>query len=220
MEQIKKYFFNRFQIVFTIGGVVLMSIILLMIRLKFTHSFFLLFLVWNVFLAGIPFAISFFLKFKKNITKGALLIWFGIWLLFLPNAPYIVTDYLHLRFSSKNIIVLDIFLIGSFALSGLLFYYISLRDMESLILSKFSKRITQSIILTIPFFAGFGIYLGRILRWNSWNVIQQPKRLFNDIWNIICVPFDHLLAWIFTIFFGTALGITYVLFKRIRFLQK
>lgn len=219
MEQIKKYFFNRFEIIFTVGIFLFASLVLLMIRLRITHSFFFLFLVWNVFLAWIPFGISFFLRSKEKIKRNALLLWFGLWLLFLPNAPYILTDYMHLRFSTETTIGLDLFLIGAFALSGLLFYYLSLRDMEALLLSKLSKRTTQLIVWTVPFLVGFGIYIGRFLRWNSWSIIQQPERLFKDIWNIIYSPFDHLLAWIFTLSFGILLGTTYVLFKRIRFLQ-
>ena len=129
MNTIKTLLFNRFKIISLLSISIALSIVLLMVRMKLTHSFFYLFLVWNLFLAVIPFAISTYLISFPKLKKLGLLIWFSVWLLFLPNAPYIVTDLIHLRLSDTHFIWLDILIVSSFACNGLLLFYLSILDM-------------------------------------------------------------------------------------------
>lgn len=92
MDYLKQLIEKRFKTYAIITISMLFSLILLMVRMKITQSFFYLFLVWNLFLAVIPFAISTYLIGSPKPNKYALFFWFGLWLLFLPNAPYMVTD--------------------------------------------------------------------------------------------------------------------------------
>jgi uncharacterized membrane protein len=217
MEKIKSFVVTRFEVLFAIFMVVSLSLFLLMLRLKITHSFFYLFLVWNLFLAAVPMIITFYLSHKKRLKKYALASWFLIWLLFLPNAPYIVTDAIHLRLSSTDILLFDSFLIGIFAFAGLFFYCVSLRDMEQLLENFVSPKKIKILVRTLPFLVGLGIYLGRFLRWNSWDIIQAPQILMTDIFEIIRFPLEHKEAWITTIGFGIGLKIIYLLYKRFHF---
>ena len=219
MQHIKSYIFERFQSISILGGALFGSVLLLMFRMKLAQSYFYLFLVWNIFLACIPFAITFYLAQKKEQNSTILFGWFCLWVLFLPNAPYLLTDYLHLNFGNPSVRWLDIIMLASFSICGLLFYFFSVKDMECILKTKLSTKLSGIIIWLLPFTVGFGIYLGRILRWNSWNILQNPKALFNDIWNIIWHPSLHVLAWLYTFSFGIGLGVAYILFKRIRFLQ-
>jgi len=132
MDRIKHLFFNRFKTFFLISISMLLSIVLLMIRMKLTHSFFYLFLVWNLFLAVIPFAITNYLVSLPKLNKIGFALWFCVWLLFLPNAPYIVTDLMHLRLHRDYFLWLDILVVSSFAFNGLLLFYLSLVDWELL----------------------------------------------------------------------------------------
>lgn len=214
MEQIKTILFQRFNTIFAIsllGGV---SLLLLMIRLKLTHSFFLLFLAWNLFLAFIPYSMTFWLTARKSTQKYKLLGWFGLWLLFLPNAPYIITDFIHLTHLESNLFILDTLVISAFAISGLLFYLISVHDMKQLFQKNFSEKLTNIIFVLVPFLCGFGIYLGRFLRWNSWDIIQRPDVLVRDILEIAFIPSENGLAWIVTIAFGIVLSIAQWLFNK------
>lgn len=219
MERLKSILFQRFRIVLAVTTLTGLSLILLMFRLKLTQSYFFLFLVWNLFLAAIPFFITFHLSTRKKVPKYRLLLWFGLWLLFLPNAPYIVTDFIHLQHLKSNIVWLDTLLIATYALCGLLFYFISVKDMEELLHRHFQHKKIKYVFWMIPFLVGFGIYLGRFLRWNSWDIIQRPHILIQDVWEIIAFPMRHKGAWLVTILFGCALAIGYRIFKRIRFFK-
>lgn len=189
------------------------SMFLLAIRIKLNSSFRFLFLVWNLFLAVIPFAITMYLKFKPKLKKVIFGLWFFTWLMFLPNAPYIVTDLIHLKWSNGRFMWLDILLVTSFALNGLILFYLSLLDMKQLLLQYLSKKKASVLLLSIFGLTGFGVYLGRFLRFNSWDILQHPAKLIEDILLILIQPKQHLEAWLFTFTFSLFLYITYQFFK-------
>jgi uncharacterized membrane protein len=215
MHKIKQLIFSQFKTFALIGVSAIFSMVLLMIRMKLTHSLFYLFLVWNLFLAVIPFAISSYLLSAPKLGKLALLFGFGVWLLFLPNAPYIVTDLLHLKISSTHLLWLDILVIGSFALNGLILFYSSVLDMKSILKTRITDKYLNPFIICIFFLCGFGVYLGRFLRYNSWEIIQNPISLFTDIIDIIIYPNQHMEAWLFTLLFGAFLYVGYWIFKQL-----
>jgi uncharacterized membrane protein len=215
MEAIKTVFFNKFRIFSMLFLSMFACIILLMIRMKITQSFFLLFLVWNLFLATLPYLISTYLLTKEKLNKPVFLILFICWLAVLPNAPYILTDLLHLR-SNESQVWLDMLIIVWFATNGMLLYFLSLRDMEVLLQKHFKIVHTTYIIISCSFLSGFGIYLGRILRWNSWDIIQDPWMLFQDLIQIVVAPSQHIEAWIFTFGFGAFLALGYTGFKQFK----
>ncbi|GAA3639118.1 DUF1361 domain-containing protein [Flavivirga jejuensis] len=214
MNTIKTLIFRRYKIFFLLSISITLSIVLLMVRIKLTHSFFYLFLVWNLFLAIIPYTVTTYLVSIPKLNKIGFAVWFSVWLLFLPNAPYIITDLLHLKISSSHLLWLDVLVVCSFALNGLLLFSLSLLDMETLLNQYLkNKKTTFVIIVLILFLSGFGVYLGRFLRYNSWEIIQTPSNLFNDIFNIILHPNLHLEAWLFTFLFGVFLSIGFWMFK-------
>ena len=210
MQHIKSYLFQRFTTVSTTFLISFCCIALLGIRLKISHSFFLLFLVWNLFLAAIPFFISFYARSKKSHHRIGLLLMSCPWLLFLPNAPYIITDFIHLTHLKANFLVLDTLLIASFAIGGLYFYLQSVRDMEVVWSAHISEKTLRFSIAIIHFLCGFGIYLGRFLRFNSWDLIQDPVSLASSILKSSASP----VAIVTTIFFGTGLWICYYVYKK------
>lgn len=216
MEHIKNLLVNRFKIISILTLSMVFSIVLLMIRMKLNHSFFYLFLVWNLFLAVIPYAITTYLISLKNIKKISLLFYGGIWLLFLPNAPYIITDLLHLRLSNIHFMWLDVLLVTSFAFNGMMLFFLSLMDMETILKKYLNKKNIYHILHFVCIITGFGMYLGRFLRYNSWEIIQHPSALFTDIINIIIQPSLHIEAWIFTGSFGLFLIVGFWLFKTLK----
>ena len=205
MDYIKQLFLSRLKTFTLVSISILFSVFLLMIRMKLTDSYFYLFLVWNMFLAVIPFAITIYLVSIPKLNKFVLVFWFFVWLLFLPNAPYIVTDLLHLRISTTHLLWLDILVIVSFALSGLLLFYLSIIDMKTILQAFISIKKTNYLVTLIIFLSGFGVYLGRFLRYNSWEILSNPKYLLVDILNIVIKPFANKEAWLFTILFGSFL---------------
>lgn len=216
MNNLKTLINTRFQLLTFVALSMMLSGCLLLFRIKLNHSFYYLFLVWNLFLAFIPFCITLYLKSKTHLTKTKLFVYFLIWLLFLPNAPYIITDLLHFKRSTSHFLWLDILMVISFAINGLMLFYLTLLDMETL-LKKFISVKTANILLFFIFFlTGFGIYLGRFLRFNSWDILQHPDMLLLNIWNILISPTQHLEAWAFTFCFGAFLGLTYQIIKTLK----
>lgn len=215
METIKKAIQSQFKTLSLITVALTFSAILLMVRIKLNKSFFYLFLIWNVFLAIIPFAITMYLSSKQNISTFKLVVWLIIWLAFLPNAPYIITDLIHIRIGNDSLLWLDILVVLSFALSGLFLFYLSIIDMQNLVKSKFEKIPIATLTFSILFLCGFGVYLGRFLRYNSWEIISNPQVLISDVFNILISPFQHYEAWLFTIGFGTFLAVGFWLFRQI-----
>ena len=211
MDAIKTLFFNRFKILSILTISMVLSVVLLMIRIKLNESFYLIFLVWNLFLAVIPYAITTSLISQSKHNKIKLALSFGIWLLFLPNAPYIVTDLLHISNSQQHLMWLDVLVIVSFAFNGLILFFLSLSDMEKLLKLNLNSKFIFPILISIFGLTAFGVYLGRFLRYNSWEILNQPEALFSDILEIIMQP--NTEAWIFTLTFGSFLAISYWMLK-------
>lgn len=213
MHNLKSVLFSQYKVLAILSASMFLSIFLLMVRMKITHTFFFIFLIWNLFLAVIPYAITTYLKSKKKTNKWSLAIWFGIWLLFLPNAPYIITDLIHLKISENPYFWLDVLLITSFAYNGLVLFFLSLVDIKEVLqMHLSSSKVTYLIYALFPITA-FGIYLGRFLRYNSWDIIQHPSVLFKDILNMILLPNQHLEVWLFTATFGSFLAISFSMFQ-------
>ncbi|MBO6879130.1 DUF1361 domain-containing protein [Winogradskyella sp.] len=213
MQTIKTLIQSKFKTLSLVTVALTFSIIVLMVRIKLNQSFFYLFLVWNIFLAIIPYTITMYLNSKPTISKLKLGLWFLVWLAFLPNAPYIVTDLIHIRIGNDALLWLDVLVVLSFALSGLLLFYLSILDMQKLIAKHSRKVPIITSTLFILFLCGFGVYLGRFLRYNSWEIISNPQVLIADVFNILVAPFQHIDAWLFTLGFGTFLAVGYWMFN-------
>ena len=177
-----------------------------------------LFLNWNLFLAFIPWLASSLIFIYPGLQKQKifLFILLSTWLLFFPNAPYILTDLFHLRLKSNIPIWFDLVLILSFAWTGLMYGFISLMDIEKLLLTRFSKWVSVFTTGALLFIGGFGVYIGRYLRWNSWDIVQEPHGLLMDIASRFTHPFDHPRTWAMTILLGLLLNAMYFSIKLMR----
>lgn len=169
------------------------SVALIIIRLYFIKQFTFIFFIWDLFLAAMLWVVTTFLiVFPKIKDKNVLLILFlSIWLLFFPNSTYILTDLFHLRLNLSMPIWFDLILIFSFAWTGVMFAFISLIDVENILSKYLKKRITFMFSAFVLFLSAFGVYIGRFLRWNSWDVIQEPFTLFFDVANRFVNPLNH-----------------------------
>lgn len=187
-------------------------------RMFLTQTSFYFFLNWNLFLAFIPWALTSLVIVKPGIQKhkGIVFLLMGVWLLFFPNAPYILTDLFHLRFNTSMPIWYDLVMILSYAWTGLLFGLFSLRDLENILSKTFPNRWLPVLIIGLLFLSGFGIYIGRFLRWNSWDIIQNPQALLFDIADRFIHPLRHPRTWGVTIFMGLFLNMIYWSLKMMR----
>jgi uncharacterized membrane protein len=88
--------------------------------------------------------------------------------------------------------------------------------MQKLVTAKFKKIPIEFSTTTVLFLCGFGVYLGRFLRYNSWEIISNPNILISDIIEILISPFQNSDAWLFTLGFGGFLIVGYWVFKNLK----
>lgn len=214
IERLKKL--NRLNITILLILMTLFSFSLSILRFIITDTKIFLFLNWNLFLAFLPWLISSIIIYKGINNKFFLIFLIFSWLLLFPNSPYILTDLFHLRLRVSVPIWYDFIVILSFAWTGLIYGFISLMDIEVLFKNYLHKRIITIISILFLFLCSFGIYLGRFLRWNSWDIISNPFGLFNDIIDRVINPFDYPGTWGMTILMGILLNMMYFTFKIIK----
>lgn len=167
---------------------------LLILRINYSKSNFYFFLTWNLFLAWIPYIISKLIyirvKLAKDYSSVLFYLFLGLWLLFFPNAPYIITDFFHLKHYEPVPLWFDLILITSYAINGLFLGLYSLYTLQVILIRK-HKIISWIFVFGSLFLSSFGIYLGRYLRWNSWDIVSNPQFLFKDIFRMLSTPQDH-----------------------------
>ena len=172
-----------------------------------THRF----LLWNLFLAWIPLAMALAAEaFEERRRWMAAVVAGGLWLLFLPNAPYLITDFVHLKPRPSIPLWYDMLMLLSFSGAGLLLGYASVMIVHRIVARHYGVVAGWATALTAMFLSAFGIYLGRFLRWNSWEAITEPMPLFRDIAVRLMNPLQHPKTFVVTGLFGIALCVGYV----------
>lgn len=196
----------------------LFCLLLSLTRWYITGSKMYLFLNWNLFLAFLPWALSTLLWLYPTLKQktGVTALFLGTWILFFPNAPYILTDLYHLRIKTAIPIWFDVVLILSFAWTGLLYGFTSLLDVESSMAERFGKKAAGICVFGLLFLGSFGIYLGRFLRWNSWDILREPLALLSDIASRFTDPVSHPRTWAVTVLMGLLLNGMYWSMKYLR----
>lgn len=194
----------------------LFSGLLLLVRFISTGKDSFIFLPWNLFLAFIPYFISARLE-QKPIPKEKRLknaVIFIIWLLFIPNSFYILTDLFHLQVRDEPLRWFDLTLIFSFAWNGLLMGILSVRQMEKAMSRRFNVRNEFFFLYPLMWLIALGIYIGRYMRFNSWDVITNPFQLVQDISYMMIHPLKHFYEWGMITCFSVFMTIIYMSVKR------
>jgi uncharacterized membrane protein len=176
------------------GMLISWCVALVAVRVARTGSGYYLFLIWNLFLACIPPLMARLLRaaHDRHSTFVVQLALVSVWLLFLPNAPYLVTDFVHLKQSTPLLYWYDLMLLLSCAGTGLLLGYTSLFDVHAIAAERFGHKTGWATVVGALLLSGYGVYLGRVQRWNSWDVVTNPGGLFSSIADNVLNPLDHL----------------------------
>ncbi len=197
-----------------------LSLVLSYARMKMSGSITYAFLIWNLILAGIPLVIAVIANHKfQKFKTWMLLSLIALWLLFFPNAPYIVTDIFHLKPKQDIPLWYDLMLIFSYAWNGLILGFYSLWHMQEVVKKRWNKGIAWCFSLVSLFMAGFGVYIGRYLRWNSWDILTNPQGLALDIVQRISHPIQHSATWGMTIVLSSFLIIAYFTIRHFGYLH-
>lgn len=183
----------------------ILCVSLLFIRLYRTDFYLGFGLMWNLFLAWIPLLFALVARRLKS-KKLTSLFFVGCWLLFFPNAPYIITDLVHLHNLDKQLWWYDSLGIFVAAFTGLLIGIYSIQIVHNLLNTFFSRAGAWLLIFGSMMASGFGIYLGRFSRLNSWNIVSDPMYLVK-----ICIrDLQNPLALKTTLLFGFVLSVIYI----------
>ena len=157
-----------------------------LVRFVYSGSIAFIFLLWTLFLAWLPVLFALLARRGRASRLGRWL-WGGLWLLFFPNAPYLLTDLLHLGQIGRVPIWYDLIMLVAFALAGLFLGYASLFWLHDLVAKMWNKFAGWVFVLVVLGLSSFGVYIGRFLRWNSWDLLLNPTILLRDL-------ADHLLV--------------------------
>ena len=216
-EHLRKYFFLRTEIDRLLTASILFSCFLIAVRILHTGTTLFLWLLWNIFLAYIPYAISTWMTNRqvKGLSRPLSFLLGSIWLLFLPNSFYILTDLYHLHDSRHPLAPewLDLALIFSCAWNGLLLGVLSLRQMEKILWP--DTRTNWLFLFPVMALNSFGIYTGRYLRYNSWDILSNPFQLITDIARMIIHPLRNLQPWDMIACYTILLLFIYYMMKKI-----
>jgi uncharacterized membrane protein len=167
------------------------------------------YLVWNLTLAWIPLLLAILLvvAYRQRRPAAELLAVGAVWLLFLPNAPYVLTDFIHLGEAHR---MYDTILVGSFAVTGLALGFASLLLVQLVVTRAGGALLGWVTAVGSLFVASVGIYLGRVLRLNSWDAFQRPHRLWEIARFRMADPFGNRYLIGFVIAFAGFLTLAYL----------
>jgi uncharacterized membrane protein len=199
----------------------LFSMCLVGFRVLYTGNLLFLFLVWNLFLAIVPYFISCRIGRygHRSSAIGFFLSVLG-WLLFIPNSFYIITDLFHLDMNEEMPLWFDLALILSFAWSGLLLGVLSTRQMVKIMAAKMGKHFEGFFILPIMFLNGLGIYVGRYLRFNSWDIVTDPFDLTREMVYLFIHPVRNRIDWSMIVCYSILVGLIYLTFTKLSMVEK
>jgi uncharacterized membrane protein len=200
---------SQYKYKLSLGGLLIaasvVSLILVLIHSRINGSFTYAFLVFNLGLAWIPLAaaVAAYISLRNRITFYLVMPFcIVVWLIFFPNAPYLLTDFQHLAFTNGNSPVwFDVILMIWFAWTGLLLGISSLYLMQEIVTRTFNPFIGWIFAISVTILSSLGIYLGRFLRWNSWDLLRDPLPIAKDMYGIVRHPITNLPTYVFTILF-------------------
>ncbi len=172
-------------------------------------------MAWNLFLAWIPFVLALIIYDRGTpdaSSPTALGVAAVLWLLFLPNAPYVVTDLKYIDGFSGASALYNVVLLASAAGTGLLLGLTSLFLMHAVARRLVGGFNAWALVVGALGLSSFGIYLGRVQRWNSWDVFVRPGSLFSEIADGLLHPLSHPRPIAVTIVFTSFLLGSYLVF--------
>ncbi len=164
-------------------------------------------LVWNLFLAWIPFVLAYLayiLSWRRWLLYLILPIFAFLWLIFFPNAPYILTDLQHLNEQTSNVpLWYDVILLIWFSWTGMLLGIVSLNLMQEIVKRQIGRWLGWVFVFVVAGLSSAGVYVGRFIRLNSWDILQDPAGTAENLWNWLQDPSLRSVGFIglYTLFF-------------------
>lgn len=194
-----------------------------LVRVGAGHTSRYLFLLWNLFLAWLPLVFAWLLQSSlkhRRWLSAQPVIYTALWLGFLPNSFYIISDMIHLHSTGEVSLLYDAVMIFSFIFTGMVLGFTSLFIVQRQLHDKLRRRDTHSIMAVVLLLCSFAVYLGRNFRLNSWDVLVNPAGLLFDVSDQFVNPGQHpQLITTTLMFFALFMGIYVVLWQVIKAIQ-
>lgn len=176
------------------------------------------YLCWNLALAWLPLIFAIYLV-KVLRTK----LWSSwealaasiLWLVFVPNSFYMISDFIHLQDAARINILYDAIMFTSFISTGVILGFTSLHLVHRELLQRFSTRMAASWIAFTLLVCSVAIYIGRDLRWNSWDILTNPGGLLFDVSDRLAHPAAYPQMLLTVVTFFVLLGTMYVVMGRV-----
>jgi uncharacterized membrane protein len=205
---------RRLAIIVSLATLSALVVAMVAVRVVYTGNDYFANLVWNLFLAWIPFGVALYVYEAYRHGAARVQLWAAgaLWLLFFPNATYIVTDIKWLRVSTGAPIWFDVLLVSTAAWCGLLLAFASLYLIQAVVREVLGAARAWVFVLGALVLSSFGVYLGRFARWNSWDVFTQPGTLAQDLVPHLVHPMDNTRAIAVMVLFTAFLWATYLVF--------
>jgi uncharacterized membrane protein len=194
----------------------LTSSLLVAARVMHTRRLAYTFLVYNLALAWIPLAFAVAAEvageWRSRVGAALTVVCLAGWLLFLPNAPYLMTDLMHLRMQHNQLFWMDLVALQAFAWTGLALGFVSLEMAQRVVARRVGVVASWIFASAAMGLSAFGVYLGRFRRWNSWDVARDPFGLIADVTTMVFHPFAHVHVVAFSAVLAMFLMTAYVVF--------
>ncbi len=164
-------------------------------------------LVWNLVLAWIPFVLAnlaYILSWRRRLVYLIIPVFAFVWLIFFPNAPYILTDLQHLsQVPSAAPLWYDVIMLVWFSWTGMLLGIVSLNLMQEIIRREFNRAFGWIFVFFVAGLSSAGVYVGRFIRLNSWDILQDPAETADSLWSWLADPSLKSIGFIglYTLFF-------------------
>lgn len=206
-------FSARKRVVLSLAGLSAVSLALLALQIYRTGSLGYAYLVWNLFLAWMPLLLSGImlrLLGKRLWTHWLLVLVSFVWLVMLPNSFYMISDYIHIQEMPDNQLLYGIVMFTAFIFTAVLVGFSSLYIVHAELRKRLGHKTSSSLVAIILFACSFAIYLGRDLRWNSWDIIINPAGILFDVSDRVFHPLGHPGTISTTLTFFILLGSLYI----------
>ncbi len=211
--QKRRRFSPRERVVISVVELTAVSAVLFVAGAVTNHSLQFDYLLWNLFLAWLPLLTTLWLIKMLRIRHWSSWSMLGVtllWLLLLPNSFYMISDFVHIQDVLRHNLLYDIVMFTTFIFTGVLLGFSSLYMVDAELRKRMSLRSSSSIIAVILVLCSFAVYLGRDLRWNSWDVLVNPAGILFDLSDHFIHPLQHGDMFTITASFFVLLGSLYV----------
>ncbi|HSD56103.1 MAG TPA: DUF1361 domain-containing protein [Candidatus Saccharimonadales bacterium] len=206
------YLSARVRLYLALGVSSLASVSLYFMGAWSNHDYAFSYLPWNLMLAWLALIVTLWLE--RTIHHNPWSSWYALavtmlWLGLLPNTFYMISDFVHIQEISRVDLLYDVVMFTLFIFNGVFLGFLSLFIVHRELAKRITSRAANTCIGIIILLCSFAIYIGRELRWNTWDILTNPSSLLFDVSDRVLNPREHPQAFTTTLSFFVLLTTLY-----------